>query len=93
MDRTLKTQIRTVLKKHDVIKAGVFGSYARGDQKKTSDIDILVKFRGQKSLLDLIKLELILKDKLKKKVDLLTYKSINPLLKQRILKEEVKIIW
>ena len=75
-----------------VIKAGLFGSFARGESTKSSDIDILVKFKGTKSLLDLAGLEIELEKKLNKKVDLLTYDSIHPLLKKRILSEEVKIL-
>ncbi|MEW5897511.1 MAG: nucleotidyltransferase domain-containing protein [Nanoarchaeota archaeon] len=91
--KNLKKIIVPILKKNDVVKAGIFGSYARGEQKKKSDIDILIQVKKRKfSLLDLIGLEIELKKKLKKNVDLLTYKGINPLLKERILSEEVKII-
>ena len=81
-----------ILKKNNVIKAGIFGSFVRGDYNKKSDIDILIKFKGRKSLFDLAGLEIELEKKLKKKVDVLTYNSIHPLLKERILKEEVKIM-
>ena len=82
-----------LLKKNGVVKAGIFGSYARGEQKKRSDIDILIKVRRKKfSLLDLIGLEMELEQKLGKKVDLLTNKGINQHLKENILKEEVRII-
>ena len=87
----IKFKIKPILKKHDVIKAGIFGSFARGEEKKTSDVDILIKFKGRKSLLDLSKLEMELEKVLKRKVEVLTYNSINPLLKDRILKEEVAI--
>ena len=70
------------------MKAGIFGSYARGEAKKRSDVDILIKQKGRKSLLDLVGLEM----KLKKKVDLLDYKGLSPYLKERILKEEVRIL-
>ncbi|MBU2633919.1 MAG: nucleotidyltransferase family protein [Nanoarchaeota archaeon] len=87
----IKLKTLPVLKKNNVTRAGIFGSYARGDNKKNSDVDILIKFRGRKSLLDLARLEL--EKVLEMKVDLLTYKGIHhPLLKERILKEEVKIL-
>ena len=86
----IKSKINKILKKHGVVRAGIFGSYARGEQNEKSDIDILVKFDG--SLLTLVGIERELKESLGKKVDLLTYKSIHPLLKDRILKDEVKII-
>lgn len=81
-----------ILRKNGVVKAGIFGSAARKQLKKTSDIDFLIKFKRGKSLLDLVKLKHQLEDKLKRDVDLITYNSIHPLLKERILKEEIKII-
>lgn len=91
--KKLKPKIVKILKENDVARAGIFGSYARGEAKKNSDIDILIKFKGRKSLFDLVGLEIELKKKLKKNVDLLTYNSINHLLKERILNDEVRIIW
>lgn len=85
-------KIIPILRKEGVAKAGIFGSFARGEQKKRSDLDLLIQFRGRKSLLDLVGLELELEDKLGRKVDLLTYKSLHPLLKERILQEEVRIL-
>jgi len=55
-----------------VIKAAIFGSYATGEAKANSDIDLLVQ----------------LEDALNKKVDLLTYNSIHPYLKRIILNEQ-----
>lgn len=90
--KSIKKRIIPTLKKNDVVKAGIFGSYARGEAKKNSDIDILIKFKGSKSLFDLVGLEMELKKALKKEIDLLTYGSINPRLKDRILKEEIRIL-
>lgn len=88
----LKPIIVEILKKNNIKKAGIFGSYARGEAKIDSDIDILIELDKKKDLYDLIGIELELKKKLKKNIDLLTYKSIHPLLKDEILNEEVKII-
>ena len=86
----ISRKIKPLLKKNNVKKAGIFGSYSRGEQKENSDIDILVEMKG--SLLDVIGLEMALRNLLKKRVDLLTYKGINPLLKKQILNEEIRII-
>lgn len=86
----IKKSIVEVLKKHGIKKAGIFGSFVRGEEKKGSDIDILIKFN--EGLLKLVRLERELQDKIKIKVDLLTYGGIHPLLKKQILKEEVRII-
>ena len=88
----LEKKIIPILKRHDVVKAGIFGSFVRGEATRRSDIDILIKFKGRKSLLDLVALKLELEKKLRRKTDVLTYNSIHPLLKEDILNEEVRII-
>lgn len=70
----------------------MFGFYAIGVAKHKNDIDILIKFKCKKSLFDLARLELDLEKKRECNVDLVTYNSINPLIKKHILKEEVAII-
>ncbi|MBI2650733.1 nucleotidyltransferase family protein [Candidatus Woesearchaeota archaeon] len=92
--RRIQKKIISVLKRNNVVRAGIFGSYARGESKKGSDIDILIKVRkGKKfSLFDLVGLQMELEEKLGKKVDLLTYNGISPYLKKYILEDEIKII-
>jgi hypothetical protein len=90
--RALKRNILPILARNDVVRAGVFGSFVRGKLSKTSDIDILVKFKGSKSLLDVVGLKLGLEEKLKRKVDLVEYSVIHPLLKRRIFEEEARIL-
>ncbi len=89
----IKRKIVPILKKNGIRKAGIFGSYVRGDYKKRSDIDILVEIKNKKmSLLDFIHIKNELEDKLGKKVDLVEYKMVRPELKKTILNEEVRII-
>ncbi|MCZ7399525.1 MAG: nucleotidyltransferase family protein [Candidatus Methanoperedens sp.] len=85
-------KIISLIKKHGAKKIAVFGSYARGEEKPKSDIDILVEFSERKSLLDLVGIEQELSDALGLKVDLLTEKSISPYLIGRI-KKEMKVIY
>lgn len=85
----LKKKIIPILKKNNISRAGIFGSYARGDIKKKSDVDILIEFND--SLLTLVGIEMELEKALRKKVDLITYGGIHPPLKKRILDEEVRI--
>lgn len=73
-------------------RASFFGSIVRGEMTEDSDVDILVEFEGRKSLLDLAHLKNELEDTLNRRVDVLTYRSIHPLLKERILAEQVPII-
>ncbi len=80
-----------ILKKNGVLKASIFGSYARGEAKKRSDIDILIQ-PPKGTGLEFVGIKLELEEKLGKKVDLLTYKSIHPYLKKYILADEIKIL-
>ena len=85
----LKQVIISITKKHGVNKVALFGSITGGNYKESSDIDILIEFTGRKSLFDLVRLERELEEVLQRKVDLITYNSLHPLLKERILHEQV----
>lgn len=82
--QTLKKNIIPILLKNHVIKAAFFGSFARGDNRPDSDIDLLVDLEPKKSLLDLIGLEQDLEDKFNKKFDVVTFKSLNPKIKEYV---------
>lgn len=87
----IKLKIIPLLKKRNVRRAGIFGSYARGEQKKKSDVDIIIE--PPKGMgLEFVGLALDLEEKLGKKVDLVTYKNIHRLLRKKILNDEVRII-
>ena len=85
-------QIIPVLKRFGVKRASLFGSSARGEDREESDIDIIVEFEAGKSLLDLAGLKIELEEALGRKVDLLTFNSLHPLLKDKILKEQKPIL-
>ena len=87
----IKEKIIPILKKHKAIKAGIFGSYARGDYKEKNDIDILMELNKNLSLDEVIMIKIDLEKVLKKKVDLVEYETIRPELRESILKEEVSI--
>jgi predicted nucleotidyltransferase len=88
----LKTRITHTLRHHDVARAAIFGSFARGDAEESSDLDLLIEFRGEKSLLDLVGLKLELEDSLGRSVDVLTYNALHPAIRDRILKEQVRVL-
>ena len=88
----LRDKIIHVLRKHGVKKAALFGSITKGEATEKSDIDLLVEFEGRKSLLDLVGLKLELEELLEREVDILTYRSLHPLLKERILDEQEVIL-
>ena len=78
-------------KRYKVKELGIFGSYARGQQKKSSDIDILVKFDPNATLFDFVGLGNYLEEKLKIKVDVVSEGGIRPELRDSILKGVVKV--
>jgi len=87
----IQKKIAPILKEYNITKAGIFGSYARGDFKKKSDVDILIELDDKYDILELIGIKLKLEKILKKKVDLVEYATIRKELKKNILKEEVRI--
>ncbi len=88
----IKAKRVPILKEHGAVRAGIFGSFARGEAKKSSDIGILVELVKGKALLDLVRLERGLKIALGNEVDLLAYKPVNPLIKEKVLAEGVRVM-
>jgi len=80
-----------VEKKYGVKNLEVFGSYIRGEQKKGSDLDILVEFYETVDLFKYIELEEFLSKNLGVKVDLIMKDTLKPRIKDRILKEAVPV--
>ncbi len=77
--------------KYKVKSLYLFGSYARGDQKEQSDIDILVDFENTPDLLSFIELEEFLSERLKHKVDLVPKRKLKSRIKDRILREAIEL--
>lgn len=84
----IKEIITPILEEHHIIRAGIFGSYAKGKATSSSDVDILVEFT------DIWKpatLEDEIVTALGKEVDVLSYNGINDILRGSILCWEVQI--
>ncbi|XHH07937.1 MAG: nucleotidyltransferase family protein [Candidatus Bathyarchaeia archaeon] len=79
--------------KYQVREIGIFGSYVRGQQRKQSDLDVLVEFdeTANLSLLDFVRLENYLSELLKVKVDLVEKHTLKPRIGRRVLEEVVKV--
>ncbi len=96
--KTIK-EIKNLLSKHrkeleakyKVKNIGVFGSFVRGEQKKKSDIDILVEFKETVDFFEFLDLEEYLESLLEIKVDLATKRALKPLIKDKILNEVVYV--
>jgi hypothetical protein len=91
VNEILKEHKEELFRKYSVVEIGVFGSFVRGEEKRRSDIDILVEFEKVPDLLEFIALEEYLRKLLKKKVDLIRKEAVRHELKDRILKEVIYI--
>ncbi len=85
--KKLKENKPILREKYNVKTLGVFGSYIRGEQKKKSDVDILVEFEKPLGLLEFVGLELQLSKLLGKKVDLVMKSALKPKIGKHILEE------
>lgn len=90
--KQIQTKIAPIFDAHKVVSASLFGSMARNEDTAKSDVDLIIKFLpNQGGLFEMVRLKRALERKLKKKVDLLTERSINSRLKKYILKDKILI--
>ena len=82
--RALKPEI---LARFKVKEIGLFGSFVRGEQCTTSDIDILVEFEERADLFDLVGLGLFLEEQLQRKVDVVDKSALRPEIRGMVLRE------
>ena len=87
----LKQSMPEIKERYGVLSLGIFGSYVRSDAKKSSDLDILVEFDQAPSLLEFIRMEDELSEKLGIKVDLVMKKALKTHIGRRILAEVIPI--
>jgi len=88
----LKKQIAGILNKHPIAKSALFGSYARGEENKSSDIDILIETSKPISLFVILKIEKELRQITKKKIDIIEYSAIKPFLRENVLSDAISIL-
>ena len=86
--RELKPEITARYKAREV---GLFGSFVRGEQSGSSDIDVLVEFEEEADLFDLVGLALFLEERLQRKVDVVPKRALRPELQESVLREVVAI--
>ena len=87
--KILRRYENTIKTEYYVKKIGVFGSFARGEEKGASDIDVLVEFKKPVDFFEFLDLKRFLETILKREVDLVTPKALKPRLKDRILNEVI----
>ena len=85
--RNRKTEILAVATRHGARNVRVFGSVARGGETSESDIDLLVDFEPERSLYDLVGLQLDIESLLGRRADVVTEGSLSIHLRERVLAE------
>jgi hypothetical protein len=87
--RGIEEKLAEICKRNGIVFMAIFGSFARGEQKKKSDIDIAIEFgkSKEKSLLDLVHVENELRRVFKRKVDLGVFSSLSPYIVEDVRKE------
>jgi predicted nucleotidyltransferase len=81
------SKLAPICRKYGVSSLAVFGSFARGEARSDSDLDLLVSFAARIGLLGMVALERELSELIGRKVDLQTEAALSPYIKDRILKE------
>jgi hypothetical protein len=88
----IKEKVAPILRKHNVSRAGLFGSLASGAGGPDSDVDILVELSLETSLLDFVGIKQELEEALGRRVDLVEYQTLKPLLRDEILRRQSAIL-
>lgn len=87
--KTLKNLEEEIREEYKAEVIGLFGSYVRGEQKKESDLDILVRFLEGATLFSLVGLADFLEEKFKVKVDIVPVDTVRKEIKEQVLREAV----
>lgn len=87
--RILKANEKEVKRKFGVRKIGIFGSYARGEEKETSDVDVLVEFE-EPTFRNFMGLVFFLEELFDREVDLVTVKGLSPYIRPYVERE---VVW
>ena len=89
--KKINSQLPFLRQKYNVKRLGIFGSVVRDQQKKGSDVDILVEFISPVGFFDFMRLENFLAETLNQKVDLVTKKALKSAIKAEVLKETLYV--
>ena len=88
----IKGKTAAILERYPIRKAAIFGSFARGNNRNDSDLDILVEADDSLSLLDFVGIKGDLEDVLGRKVDLVEYDTIKPRIRESVLANTVQLL-
>ena len=87
----IRKAVLPIFKQYGISQAGVFGSYARGEEQPSSDIDFLIHLGKPIDLIEFIRLKAQLQDALGKRIDLVTDDTIIPYFEPDIKKDLISI--
>ncbi len=87
----LKELKLTIATRYKVREIGLFGSFVRGEQEVSSDIDLLVEFEEEADLFDLIGLALYLEEIFQRQVDVVPRQALRSELQESVLQQVVSI--
>jgi predicted nucleotidyltransferase len=91
IEQILKKSMPEIKERYKVKSLGIFGSYVRKEAKRSSDLDLLVEFHQAPSLLQFIRMEDELSEKLGKKVDLVMKKALKTHIGRRVMAEVIPV--
>ncbi len=91
IERILKDQKPLLREKFKVREIGIFGSVVRGEQRETSDLDLLVEFEEPIGLIKYVNLQNYLSDKIGERVDLVVKSGLKPRISRQVLKEVIYV--
>lgn len=89
--RDRRVAMLAIAKEHGAVSVRIFGSYARGEEKQLSDIDLIVEMEPGRSLVDIIAIKHDLEDLVHKKVDVVTENALSPYIREEILQEAIAL--
>jgi hypothetical protein len=91
IERILRDQKPILREKFKVREIGIFGSVVRGEQKETSDLDLLVEFEGPIGLIKYVNPQNYLSDKVGSRVDLVMKSGLKPRISRHVLEEVIYV--
>ena len=86
-----RDQILTIAERHGAQRVQVFGSSARGESGRESDVDFLIELEPGRTLLDIIAMKQDLEDLLQRKVDVVTEGAVSPYLRDEIVSQAISL--
>ena len=89
--RSKRATILQIAARHGARKVRIFGSVARGEARRGSDVDFLVDMDEGRSLLDHAALILDLEHLLKRSVDVASERGLRPLVRREVLKDAINL--